>query len=339
VLLAGAGPFLLPVAAQLASLGAEVVAVAEATRRREWVGVGPRMAAHPARLVDYAKYRTKVRKIVWGHVIVRAEGDERVRRATIAEAGPDWAPTGAEKTFEVDAVCTAYGFLPSVDLARALGCELAGDAVAHNEDMRTSVAGVFVAGEATGIGGADLSLAEGELAGYAAAAHAASPATAGIDGHAGPLAREGGTSRFGAAAREAAAALDSTPALVTAAVAARPAVDLAPLRAKRAKLAHFAGILSDLFDPRPGLLSLADSGTTLCRCEDITAGAVDAAVTGGATTLSALKVVTRCGQGPCQGRVCERLVSSRVPEPERFSARAPIRPIPLGLLMAEATDS
>jgi thioredoxin reductase len=146
VLLAGAGPFLLPVAAQLAALGADVVAVAEATRRREWMGVGPRMAAHPQRLVEYAKYRTKVRRIVWGHVIVRAEGDGRVQRATIAEAGPDWAPTGAERSFEVDAVCTAYGFLPSVDLARALGCELAGDAVAHNEDMRTSVAGVFVAG-------------------------------------------------------------------------------------------------------------------------------------------------------------------------------------------------
>ncbi|HEY6888245.1 MAG TPA: FAD-dependent oxidoreductase, partial [Solirubrobacter sp.] len=189
VLLAGAGPFLLPVAAQLASLGAEIVAVAEATRRREWVGVGPRMAAHPARLVDYAKYRTRVRKIVWGHVIVRAAGEGRVRSATIAEAGPDWAPAGAETTFEVDAVCTAYGFLPSVDLARALGCELAGDAVAHNEDMRTSVAGVFVAGEATGIGGADLALAEGELAGYAAAAHASTPLTAGIDGHAGPLTR------------------------------------------------------------------------------------------------------------------------------------------------------
>ena len=77
----------------------------------------------------------------------------------------------------------------------------------------------------------------------------------------------------------------------------------------------------------------------LCRCEDVTAGAVDAAVAGGATTMSALKVVTRCGQGPCQGRVCERLVAARLPEPERFSARAPIRPIPLGVLMAEATDS
>ena len=71
----------------------------------------------------------------------------------------------------------------------------------------------------------------------------------------------------------------------------------------------------------------------LCRCEDVTAGAIDDAVAEGATTMSALKIVTRCGQGPCQGRMCERLVCERLPEPERFSARAPIRPIPLGVLI------
>ena len=202
VLLAGAGPFLLPVAEQLSARGAEVVVV-EATRRRDWLRAGPRMLAHPGRLVDYATYRTRVRRIVWGHVLVRAEGDDRVRSATIAQAGPDWAPAGGERTFEVDAVCTAYGFTPSVELARALGCELADDAVAHDEDMRTSVPGVFVAGEATGIGGADLALVEGELAGHAAAAR--------------------GTRR-----------------------------DLAALRRRRAKLAGFAQILAELFDPRPG---------------------------------------------------------------------------------------
>jgi thioredoxin reductase/bacterioferritin-associated ferredoxin len=289
VLLAGAGPFLLPVAAQLEAGGAEVVAVAEATRRRDWLRAAPRMASHPGRLVDYARYRTRVRKIAWGHVIVRADGDDQVRSATIAEAGTDWAPRGRERTFEVDAVCTAYGFTPSVELARALGCELRDDGVEHDEDMATSVAGVYVAGEASGIGGADLAQAEGELAGYAAAAHAAVPA-------------------------------------------------LAPLRARRAKLAGFAGILSDLFDPRPGVLGLAQPDTVICRCEDVTAGAIDAAVAGGATTLSALKIVTRCGQGPCQGRTCERLVSERLPEAERFSARAPIRPVALSVLI-EATDS
>jgi NADPH-dependent 2,4-dienoyl-CoA reductase/sulfur reductase-like enzyme len=286
VLLAGAGPFLLPVAEQLTARGAEVVVV-EATRRRDWLRAGPRMLAHPGRLVDYAHYRTRVRRIVWGHVIVRAEGDDRVRSATIAPAGPDWAPSGAERTYEVDAVCTAYGFTPSVELARALGCELDGEAVAHDENMRTSVPNVYVAGEAAGIGGADLALVEGELAGHAAAGR--------------------GTRR-----------------------------DLA---ARRAKLAGFARILTDLFDPRPGLVGLATPDTVLCRCEDVTAGAVDAAVAGGATTMSALKIVSRCGQGPCQGRTCERLVCERLPEPERFSARAPIRPIPLDVLMDSSSTA
>jgi thioredoxin reductase/bacterioferritin-associated ferredoxin len=294
VLLAGAGPFLLPVAAQLEAGGADVVAVAEATRRRDWLRASPRMASHPGRLVDYARYRTRVRKIAWGHVIVRAEGDDRVRSATIAEAGTDWAPTGRERSFEVDAVCTAYGFTPSVELARALGCALREDGVEHDDHMRTSVPGVFVAGEVSGIGGADLALVEGELAGDAAADHA--------------RAAHDGVAR-----------------------------DLAPLRARRAKLAGFAAILSDLFDPRPGLVGLAGPDTVLCRCEDITAGTIDAAVAEGATTMAALKIVTRCGQGPCQGRTCERLVCERLPQPERFSARAPIRPIQLSVLI-DATE-
>src|SRR3954468_18464658 len=50
VLLAGAAPFLLPVASQLRLGGATVVAVVEATRRREWLAAAPRMAAHPGRL-------------------------------------------------------------------------------------------------------------------------------------------------------------------------------------------------------------------------------------------------------------------------------------------------
>jgi thioredoxin reductase/bacterioferritin-associated ferredoxin len=283
ILLAGAGPFLLPVAKQLAAGGAEVVAVAEATRRRDWLRAAPRMAGYPDRLAAYAAYRTRVPRITWGHVLVRADGEDRVRSATIARADGEWAPLrGTERTFAVDAVCTAYGFLPNAELARALGCELAGDAVAHDAHMRTSVPGVYVAGEAAGIGGADLARAEGELAGTAAA---------------------------------------GAPA------------DLAALRRRRDRLAGFAAVLSDLFDPRPGLAALATPDTVLCRCEDVTAGAVDAAVAAGATTPGALKIVTRCGQGPCQGRVCERLVSARLPAAQRFTARAPLGPVPLPVLM------
>jgi len=325
VLLAGAGPFLLPVAEQLAKNGAELVAVVEATKRRDWLGAAPRMAAYPGRLVDYAKYRTTVRSITWGHVLVRAEGDGRVQSATIAPAGADWAPSGPEKTFEVDAVCTAYGFLPSVDLARGLGCALNGDAVGHDEDMRTSVANVFVAGEATGVGGADLAQVEGELAGWMAAAHAV---RSNGNGDARLTARVAEKTRPGARFPG-----NGRPHPAPA------APDLPGLRAKRAKLAGFAGVLGDLFDPRPGLLSLAEPSTVLCRCEDVTAGAVDSAVAAGATTMSALKVVTRCGQGPCQGRTCERLVAARLPEdPARFRSRAPMRPVQLDVLIKTAAE-
>ena len=48
--------------------------------------------------------------------------------------------------------------------------------------------------------------------------------------------------------------------------------------------------------------------------------------------MAALKIVTRCGQGPCQGRMCERLVARAAGAAEPFSARAPLRPVPLGTL-------
>ena len=93
VLLAGAGPFLLPVAEQLSARGAEVVA--SPRPRAGATGCAPAHGCSrtPAGWPTTPHYRTRVRRIVWGHVIVRAEGDERVRSATIAPAGPDWAPT------------------------------------------------------------------------------------------------------------------------------------------------------------------------------------------------------------------------------------------------------
>src|SRR5262249_30426939 len=136
----------------------------------------PRMAAHPGKLGAYLGYRTRMpgTSFVWGHVLVRADGEQAVERATIAAANPDWSPRpGSERVYEVDAVCTAYGFLPSTALARAFGCEIAGDAVAHDQDMQTTVKGVFVAGEASGVGGSDMAVIEGELAGACAADSAA----------------------------------------------------------------------------------------------------------------------------------------------------------------------
>lgn len=259
VLLAGAGPFLFPVARELRALGAEVT-VAEATRRREWLRAAPRMTAHPDKLAAFLRERVPVR---WGRMIVRAEGGERVERATIAEVDGDWRP-GAEETLAVDTVCTAYGFLPSLELPRALGCEIRAGAVAHDGAMATSVAGVYVAGEAAGIGGAAKAWDEGSAAGASAAGR--------------------------------------------------------PGRASR-RAAGFARVLDELFAPRPGLRELIAPDTVVCRCEGVTAGEI-----GAAASFSELKLRTRAGQGPCQGRVCAPLIGL---EP---SARPPLAPVPVAAL-------
>jgi NAD(P)H-nitrite reductase large subunit len=60
--------------------------------------------------------------------------------------------------------------LPHTDLAETLGCRIEGMNVHVDDEQRTDVPGVWAAGEATGIGGAALALAEGHIAGRSIAA-------------------------------------------------------------------------------------------------------------------------------------------------------------------------
>jgi NAD(P)H-nitrite reductase large subunit len=113
-----------------------------------------------------------------GHVITRALGDTAVTGAVVSACDDDWAPRPAtERRFDADAVVVGYGFVPSTDLPRLAGCDLhyAHDVGGHvpvlDGDLQTSVAGVFVAGEADGVAGSAVALEEGRLAGLAAARH------------------------------------------------------------------------------------------------------------------------------------------------------------------------
>ncbi|MFI5894913.1 NAD(P)/FAD-dependent oxidoreductase [Actinoplanes sp. NPDC051513] len=179
VVVAGAGPFLLPVAASLVRTGTRVLGVLEA-------GGWPRLArawtARPAELLgtrrkagelagyarDLIRHRIPYRAATG---VIAAHGDGRVEAVTVARLDPDWAPVpGTERRIVADAVCVSHGFVPRAELAVAAGCRLTPDGGVHTDaDGRTSVPGVFAAGEITGIGGADLALAEGSVAGTVAA--------------------------------------------------------------------------------------------------------------------------------------------------------------------------
>jgi NADPH-dependent 2,4-dienoyl-CoA reductase/sulfur reductase-like enzyme len=73
------------------------------------------------------------------------------------------------RTLPCDLLCTGYGLVPNLELARLMGCAIERGVVVVDDEQRTSVAGVSCAGEPTGIGGVDLALLEGEIAGLSAA--------------------------------------------------------------------------------------------------------------------------------------------------------------------------
>jgi NADPH-dependent 2,4-dienoyl-CoA reductase/sulfur reductase-like enzyme len=68
-----------------------------------------------------------------------------------------------------DYLACGFHLVPNVELAALLGCEIRDGAVVVDTWQETTTAGVYCAGEPTGVGGAEAALVEGEIAGLAAA--------------------------------------------------------------------------------------------------------------------------------------------------------------------------
>jgi NADPH-dependent 2,4-dienoyl-CoA reductase/sulfur reductase-like enzyme len=179
-LLAGTGPLLLSIAVEIADAGGEVVAVIEGSRLTAPVGHVRQFITQRKRLRQALDYHVTLRqrgiRLLNGHAVVRAEGSGHVREVTVARIDDDWRPiAGTETSFNVDTLCLHYGFAPSTELAQIAGCELAyqddfgGWYARHDEAMRSSQPGIYVAGQLAGIGGADLAEATGRLAGLTVA--------------------------------------------------------------------------------------------------------------------------------------------------------------------------
>jgi D-hydroxyproline dehydrogenase subunit alpha len=163
VVVAGAGPFLLPVAVGLARAGVSVAGVFEAGRPSRYLlrasalpKVGEALGYGLSLLRHRIPYRT-------GQVVTAAHGGGRLEAVTVGG-----------RTVECDALAVGFGFTPQIELAVALGCDTTLDSDGSLVVSGTAP-GVFVAGEIGGVGGAVLALVEGTIAGLAAAAQAVPP--------------------------------------------------------------------------------------------------------------------------------------------------------------------
>jgi NAD(P)H-nitrite reductase large subunit len=308
IVLAGSHPLLFVVAQQLLEAKVEIAAVVftqplgavwHLLRALGTAVTGARQLLNTA--MTLTALRRAAVPVFYGHAVVEALGARvldavRIRCLT----------TGTSRQINCDALGVCYGFLPSSELARQCGAthrwaSEGGWVTQTDEFLRTNIPGILVAGELTGVAGAEAAAVSGEIAATGAAMDQGRVAVDDVTSHLRTLQRR-----------------------------------LARLRRFAALLSTLstpdAGLL-DTLAQRSTLICRCED--ILCgQIED----AVRA--DSGVSSASTVKLLTRAGMGFCQGRMCEINVR-RIIAKERHIAlaqvpgyvtRPPVKPIPIALL-------
>ena len=277
VVVAGTGPLLLAVAAYLRRHGAEVPIICE---QASWSSLGRFLFAlpgQPGKIRQGLQMKGELAGVpfVANSWPLAAHGRDKVESVTISRRGKT-------RTIACDYLASGFHLVPNLELPLLLGCKIDDGCVLVDDFQRTTVSSVFCAGEPTGIGGVELALVEGQIAGWAAAGRTA---------------------------------------------------EASGLFAERQKLRRFARRLDAAFRLRSELRNLPSDETIVCRCEDIPYSRLRRH-----SSWRAAKLHTRCGMGPCQGRVCGPATQFLLQwNPE--SVRPPIFPVRVESLGAIAGHS
>lgn len=243
VLVAGTGPLLLAVAAELSARGARVVGLCEQAPLRQLIALGVHLLQQPGKLLQGARLRLSSRNVpmLTGCWPVEAKGREKLESVVVQR--------GAQRReIACDYLACGFHLVPNLELPMLLGCRIDKGLVIADDLQQTSIANVYCAGEPTGIGGVERAIFEGQIAGLAATG------------------RTEEARRFGRT---------------------RPAMQ------------RFVRALDRACALSPELRKLPHDDTFVCRCEDVPLAALREH-----RSWREAKLLTRCGMGPCQGRIC-----------------------------------
>ncbi|HEY9038090.1 MAG TPA: NAD(P)/FAD-dependent oxidoreductase [Roseovarius sp.] len=308
--LAGSGPLLYLVAAQMIDAGCPPKALVETQTPRMMLGALPCLPKAVFAAPTLLKGLGLIRKL-------RAAGVRRYAATSGFKATTDASGMihfsfrfkGRQQSLTCALLLTHQGVIPSTHTSRAAGIRHEWNAAqvafqpVHDIWGATDQPGLHVAGDGAGIGGAEAAAATGELAALNIL-HV--------------------TGRISADNRNQRAA--NARATLFRARAIRPFLDAA-------------------YQPPAEILSPPDD-TVICRCEEVTASAIRQGMSEGAQGHRQIKTSLRVGMGACQGRMCDATVrgilsagkASRMGRIDPPRARSPIKPIALGELATLVND-
>jgi len=303
--LAGSGPLLYLLAAQYLAAGVPVAALVETQPRANFREAAPHLLSALWQRKLLLKGAGMLRSL-------RAHGVKRWRGASgLAVEGSDactaltFDANGKRERIETELVLLHEGVIPNVHVSMAINAAHEWDATQLCWRPRLDAWG------ATSVDGVSIAGDGGGIWGAEAAEHTGRIAALGVAQRLGKISAE---------ARDRAASSSRA--------------SLASLRGARQFLDH-------LYKPAPGQRLPADD-VIVCRCEEVTAGTLREVARIGAIGLTQAKTYTRCGMGPCQGRMCGPTVAALVADTRKMSEaavppyrpRAPYKPVTLGALAA-----
>jgi D-hydroxyproline dehydrogenase subunit alpha len=299
VLVAGNGPLNLQVASELRTGGATIVAVVELAARPRLKAVpdfARLISASPRLFFDGLEYRARLRgvPVIHNAVVTRVE---RASSGLVVHTQNYPSAGAGGRTFQADVVCLGYGFEPSNEILRALDCRHAYD------DSRSQFITLIDEDGRTSVSNV---YSLGDCTGLGGAR----------------IAMAQGTITGFAAARDLGHWKDS---YIDDVVSARRAL---------ARHRKFQRALWNIYAAPKLNLELATPETIVCRCEEVTAQTVAAALVEG-SSIGELKRATRAGMGSCQGRYCGPVLYRALApklgceptEDMRFAPRMPIKPV------------
>ena len=308
VVLAGTGPLLYLVAYQYVKAGARVLAVLDTANFSSQLKAIPGLLNQPRQLARGMYYvgwlRSRGIKVRRGIRLVRAEGQDKLQALVIKNE------RGEEETLVCDAAGVGYALRSETQIADMLGCEFSYDSMQRAQlplkdiSGRSSLKGVYLAGDGAGIMGADAAELAGERSALA-------------------LLQDQGVCSAG---------IDSMQRRIQ------------DLEKRLEKISRFRVGLETAFPfPDHWLEQLTDD-TIVCRCEEITFGEIRDTITEcDIREVNRLKALTRAGMGRCQGRMCSQasaeilahVSGQALSEVGRLRGQPPIKPVPAQIL-AEA---
>lgn len=301
---AGTGPLLYLIVWQYAQAGVPVRAVLDTTPLRNYRTACKRLSGALAGW----RYLLKGLALIRG---IRAKGIPlTIGVNTLKAAGNErisavqFSRRGARKTIQTEHLFLHQGVIPHVNLALSIGCEHGWDPGQLCWRPKLDEWGrSSVEGVAIAGDGAGIGGAKAaELQGYLAALDAAYSADR--------LAASERTRRS------------------------------APIRAALQRELRIRPFLETLYRPGDRFRIPQQPDVVVCRCEEVTTGQICDAVALGCPGPNQLKSFTRCGMGPCQGRMCSVTLTEltaavrNIPASEvgYLRLRPPVKPVTLGEL-------